>query len=215
VARGNQTFQKRQRENKLREKAQQKRERRQQKHVEKKQARSVEASGNSEEASLLEFEDDGPTVDAGDETDTQTDVAEAGERYAQAGDSISNEATLKGAPRNGGLMASKLFVGNLPRGVTDSILADFVTSAGFQVASAIVIRDKMTGNPKGFGFVELAEGEDLQKAIRGLDGQMLEQNRVNVNEARPQRTGFSGPRGGSGGGGRGRRDFGGGGRGRW
>jgi cold-inducible RNA-binding protein len=213
VARGNQTFQKRQRENKLREKAQQKRERRQQKHIEKKQARAVEASGNGEPAGLIEVEADGANLEAGDEADDQTDVAEAAEPYEEPGGLRSNQADPKGAPQIGGVMASKLFVGNLPRGVTDSSLADFVTGAGFQVASAVVIRDRMTGNPKGFGFVELAEGEDLQKAIQGLDGQMLEQNRVNVNEARPQRTGFSGPRGGGGGGGRSRRDFGGRGRG--
>jgi cold-inducible RNA-binding protein len=110
-------------------------------------------------------------------------------------------------------MASKLFVGNLARAVTDNSLADFVTNAGFQVASAVVIRDRMTGDPKGFGFVELAEGEDMQKAIKDLDGQTLEANRVNVNEARPQRTGFSGSRGG-GGGGFGRGGGGSGGRGR-
>jgi cold-inducible RNA-binding protein len=110
-------------------------------------------------------------------------------------------------------MASKLFIGNLPREITDSTLADFVIQGGFRVASALVIRDKMTGDPKGFGFVELAEGEDLQRAIQGLDGRMLEDNRLNVSEARPQRTGFSGPRGGRGGGGRGRGGFGGRGRG--
>ncbi len=100
-------------------------------------------------------------------------------------------------------MASKLFVGNLPHTVTDSALADFVTNAGFHVASAVVIRDKMTGDPKGFGFVELAEGENLQQAIAGLDGKSMDGRPLTVNEARPQRTGFSGPRGG-GGGGRGR-----------
>jgi cold-inducible RNA-binding protein len=216
VARGSQTFQKRQRENKLREKAQQKRERRQQRHIEKKQARALESSETSEGASLVAVElaaEEG-NLDTGDEADDQHDTAEAAEPYSETRGWRSNQADPQGAPQNGGVMASKLFVGNLPRGVTDSSLAEFVTSAGFQVASAVVIRDRMTGNPKGFGFVELAEGEDLQKAIRGLDGQMLEANRVNVNEARPQRTGFSGPRGGGGGGGRGRRDFGGG-RGRW
>jgi cold-inducible RNA-binding protein len=214
VARGNQTFQKRQRENKLRERAQQKRERRQQKHIEKKQARSLETSGNGEPASLVEFEATGTMLGAGDEADDPNNIVEAAKSYEQTGGWTANRADYKGAPQNGGVMASKLFVGNLPRGVTDNILAEFVTGAGFQVASAVVIRDKMTGNPKGFGFVELAEGEDLQKAIRGLDGQMLEENRLNVNEARPQRTGFSGPRGGGGGGGRGRGGFGGGGRGR-
>ncbi|MCL5005325.1 MAG: RNA-binding protein [Acidobacteria bacterium] len=96
-------------------------------------------------------------------------------------------------------MASKLFVGNLPRSVADNALAEFVTNAGFGVASAVVIRDKMTGESKGFGFVELAEGEDLQKAVARLNGQAMEGRPLTVNEARPQRTGFSRPREGRGG----------------
>ena len=95
-------------------------------------------------------------------------------------------------------MASKLYVGNLPHGTTDAGLNEFVTSAGYQVASALVIRDKMTGQPRGFGFVELAEGEDLQRAIGSLNGQALEGRALTVNEARPQRTGFSGQGGGGG-----------------
>ena len=98
-------------------------------------------------------------------------------------------------------MASKLFVGNLPRSVTDGDLGDLVTNAGFRVASAVVIRDKMTGDSRGFGFVELAEGENLQAAIDGLNGKALEGRPLTVNEARPHRTGgSSGPRGGRGGG---------------
>jgi cold-inducible RNA-binding protein len=94
-------------------------------------------------------------------------------------------------------MATKLFVGNIPHSTTDDQLNDFVTHAGFQVASAMVIRDKMTGTPRGFGFVELAEGEDLQRAIAGLNGQSLEGRALTVNEAKPQRTGFGrGPGGG-------------------
>jgi RNA recognition motif-containing protein len=76
--------------------------------------------------------------------------------------------------------------------VTDSVLSDFVTNAGFQVVSATVIRDKMTGESRGFGFVELADEEDMQRAIQGLNGQSLEGRPLTVNEARPQRTGFSG-----------------------
>jgi RNA recognition motif-containing protein len=102
-------------------------------------------------------------------------------------------------------MASKLFVGNLPHSATDATLGEFVTNAGFQVASAQVVRDKMTGTPRGFGFVELGEGEDLQRAIAGLNGQSLDGRPLTVNEARPQRTDFSSrPRGGGGGG---RNDF--------
>jgi len=99
-------------------------------------------------------------------------------------------------------MATKLFVGNLPHSTTDAALSEFVTGAGFQVASAVVIRDKMTGTPRGFGFVELGDGEDVQRAIAGLNGQSLEGRPLTVNEARPQRTDFSRPRGGGGGGNR-------------
>jgi RNA recognition motif-containing protein len=99
-------------------------------------------------------------------------------------------------------MAQRLFVGNLPHSITDSALTDFVVSAGFQVASAVVVRDKFTGQSRGFGFVELAEGEDFQRAIEGLNGQSLEGRRLTVNEARPQRTDFPRPRGGGGHGGR-------------
>jgi len=90
-------------------------------------------------------------------------------------------------------------VGNLPRSVTDSVLSEFVTNAGFQVVSAVVIRDKMTGESRGFGFVELTEEEDMQRAIQGLNGQALEGRPLTVNEARPQRAGFGGGGGGGGG----------------
>ncbi len=60
------------------------------------------------------------------------------------------------------------------------------------MASAVVIRDMLTREPRGSGFVELAEGEDLQLAVRGLNGQALEGCPLTVNEARPKRTGFSG-----------------------
>lgn len=95
-------------------------------------------------------------------------------------------------------MASKLFVGNLPHSTTDASLGEFVTNAGFRVASAVVVRDKMTGTPRGFGFVELGDGEEVQRAIAGLNGQSLEGRPLTVNEARPQRTDFSRARTGSG-----------------
>ncbi len=101
-------------------------------------------------------------------------------------------------------MAQKLFVGNLPHDISDGELNEFVANAGFRVTSAVVIRDRMTGQSRGFGFVELAEDEDFQRAIGGLNGQSLHGRRLTVNEARPQRTDFSRPRGG--GGQHGRRD---------
>ncbi len=106
-------------------------------------------------------------------------------------------------------MPQKLFVGNLPHSVTDSELNAFVANAGFQVASAIVVRDKFTGQSRGFGFVELAGGEDLERAIQGLNGQTLDGRRLTVNEARPPRNDFQRPRHGGGGGGDQRRDRGG------
>jgi len=89
-------------------------------------------------------------------------------------------------------MPQKLFVGNLPHEVTDSELGQFVSGAGFQAASAVVIRDKTTGQSRGFGFIELAEGEDMERAIAGLNGQSLQGRRLTVNEARPPRTDFGG-----------------------
>lgn len=97
-------------------------------------------------------------------------------------------------------MGQRLFVGNLPRSVTDSGLSDFVTGAGFQIASAVVIRDKITGESRGFGFVELASAADLERAIAGLNGQSLEGRNLTVNEARPQRTDSGGGRSRGGGG---------------
>ena len=113
-------------------------------------------------------------------------------------------------------MPKKLFVGNLPHEVTDTQLQDFIATAGFQSSSAVVIRDKMTGQSRGFGFVELDEGEDMERAIAGLNGQSLQGRRLTVNEARPPRSDFGGggggrPHGGGGGGGRNRGGGGGGG----
>jgi len=105
---------------------------------------------------------------------------------------------------------SKLYVGNLPHSATDISLGEFVTKAGFNVVSALVIKDKLTGAARGFGFVELADGQDLQGAIGTLNGQALEGRTLTVNEARPQRSGSFGSRDGGRGGRdnfRGRRDY--------
>jgi RNA recognition motif-containing protein len=100
-------------------------------------------------------------------------------------------------------MPSKLFVGNLPHSATDSTLNEFVTGAGFNVSSAVVIRDKMTDRSRGFGFVELTQPEDVQRAITALNGQSLEGRALTVDEAKPQRVdsqrSFPGGNGGNGG----------------
>ena len=66
-------------------------------------------------------------------------------------------------------MPKKLFVGNLPHEVTDTQLQDFIATAGFQSISAVVIRDKMTGQSRGFGFIELAMTFDSQSLILDFD----------------------------------------------
>jgi RNA recognition motif-containing protein len=206
LGKSNQTQQKRQRENKLREKAQLKRELRQQRQAEKKRAQAQEDQPQSEQPVSAESTD---ANELGLEmTSNDTIITQALDLYQDPAGWTSNQADSEGTPQIGGTMASKLFVGNLARTVTDNDLADFVTNAGFQVASAQVIRDRMTGDPKGFGFVQLAEGTDLQQAIGRLNGQVLQDRPLTVNEARPQRSGFSGSRGGPGFGGRGRAGFG-------
>lgn len=114
-------------------------------------------------------------------------------------------------------MALKLYVGNLPHSVQDQDLVDWVTNEGFRVETARVIRDRSTGQSRGFGFIELAQGEDMPQAIARLNGMVWEGRTLQVNEARPEAGPRGGGSGGGGGGGGGRGGFGGrgGGRGRW
>lgn len=81
-------------------------------------------------------------------------------------------------------MASKLYVGGLPYKTTDGELQQLFAQAG-EVASARVIIDKMYGRSRGFGFVEMANDEDAQKAIDMFNGQEYEGRKLIVNEARP------------------------------
>lgn len=108
-------------------------------------------------------------------------------------------------------MAKKLYVGNLSWNTTDDSLRDTFAQAG-TVESAMVIKDKMSGRSKGFGFVEMASEEDAQKAIDMFNGKELDGRAVVVNEARPmeerpRRDGGRGGRGGFGGGERRQRDW--------
>ena len=110
-------------------------------------------------------------------------------------------------------MGKKLYVGNLPFSATDQTLMDVFAPYG-AVESARVITDRMSGRSKGFGFVEMTQDADAEKAIGELNGAQLEGRAMTVNEARPMeprenRGGGGG--GGFGGGGGGRGGFGGGG----
>lgn len=94
----------------------------------------------------------------------------------------------------------KIFVGNLSRDVMDEELRQAFEAFG-KVESATVIKDKFSGESRGFGFVEMPAASEAQAAISGMNGKELKGKAVNVNEARPreERGGGRGERGGPGG----------------
>ena len=79
----------------------------------------------------------------------------------------------------------KLFVGNIPHAATDMELQEWVESQGFSVESAQIIRDRSTGQSRGFGFVLLREELKVQEAIAALNGQRMGSRVLTVNEALP------------------------------
>jgi RNA recognition motif-containing protein len=96
----------------------------------------------------------------------------------------------------------KLFVGNLPYAATEADVTDFFTQAGVTVDSVNVMRDRFTGEARGFGFVEIHDDAAANHAVEACNGRELMGRALVVNEARPMV-----PREGRGGGG-GRREGG-------
>lgn len=80
----------------------------------------------------------------------------------------------------------RLFVGNIPHASSDVELQQWVESQGFQVESAQIIRDRSTGQSRGFGFVALNEGTKIKEAILALNGKRMGSRVLTVNEAVPQ-----------------------------
>jgi len=117
-----------------------------------------------------------------------------------------------------------IYVGNLSHEVTEDSLREAFEPFG-QVESVNIIKDRFSGESRGFGFLEMPSKQEAEKAIEEMNGKDLMGRAVNVNEARPKTNrrdsrggrggyGGSGGRGrggGSGGGGRGRGGSGGGG----
>mgnify|MGYP001769274586 CR=1 FL=1 len=102
-----------------------------------------------------------------------------------------------------------IYVGNLSRQTEEDDLRQEFEAFG-AVDKVTIIKDKFSGEPRGFGFVEMANKSEAEAAISGLNGKELHGRTLNVNEARPRTEGGGGGRGGRD---RGpRRDFGGGGR---
>jgi len=106
-------------------------------------------------------------------------------------------------------MSTKLFVGNLSFNTTENDLQDAFAAHGTVVETNLML-DRMSGKPRGFGFVTMSTPEEAQKAIDALNGAPLDGRNLTVNIARPKEERPAG-----GGGSRGpRREFGGGGGGR-
>ena len=92
-------------------------------------------------------------------------------------------------------MESKLYVGNLPYSTTEDELRNMFSQAG-TVASVAVIKDRDTGQSKGFAFVEMSNQVEAEKAISMFNGRSMGQREMKVSLARPRDD-----RGGGGGGG--------------
>ncbi len=84
---------------------------------------------------------------------------------------------------------NKLFVGNLDFRLTENVLEMFIQECGIQVQGVKIIRDSATNRSRGFGFVELGPGQDLDDAIEMLDGKILEGRPLRVNRAQERRGG--------------------------
>lgn len=101
----------------------------------------------------------------------------------------------------------KLFVGNLPYKATEADLQAFFEEAGVHVDSVNILRDRFSGEARGFGFVEINDDAAATQAVQACNGRALMGRALVVNEARPpERRERS--QGEGGGGGR-QRDFGG------
>ena len=94
-----------------------------------------------------------------------------------------------------------IYVGNLDFNVSEDELRQAFAAYG-QVENVTVLKDRDTGQPRGFGFVEMANDEEAEKAISAMNGYQLGSRALNVNEARPKTGGGGGgfSRGGGGGG---------------
>jgi RNA recognition motif-containing protein len=102
-------------------------------------------------------------------------------------------------------MNTKLYVGNLPYETTEADLQTLFEAAG-QVSSVNIMRDRATGQARGFAFVEMKDAEGARRAIAELDRHQLGGRSLTVNEAKPMAPRSGGGGGGGFGGGRQRRE---------
>jgi len=89
-----------------------------------------------------------------------------------------------------------IYVGNLSYNVTEENIRNAFEAFG-QVSSVTIVKDKYSGQPRGFGFVEMPDRAEAQAAIKNLNGKELLGKQMNVNEAHPRTDrGRSGGQGG-------------------
>ena len=79
----------------------------------------------------------------------------------------------------------RIYVGNLSYDVTEEQLRQEFVAYG-EVTSVTILTDRISGRPKGFGFVEMESKSEAEAAITGLNGKMLDERTIVVNEARPR-----------------------------
>jgi RNA recognition motif-containing protein len=79
----------------------------------------------------------------------------------------------------------RIYVGNLSYSVTSEDLREVFGEYG-EVASAEVVQDKFSGQSKGFGFVDLPDNSDADRAIKELNDQVYKGRKMTVNEAKPR-----------------------------
>ena len=96
-----------------------------------------------------------------------------------------------------------IYVSNIPYQTTEDELRDAFAAFG-NVSSARIIKDKLTGKSRGFGFVEMGNDDEARAALEGMNGAELTGRKINAREARPREEGPGG--GGQGGQGGFRRD---------
>jgi len=94
-------------------------------------------------------------------------------------------------------MAMKLYVGGLAYGMTEQELEKLFAEHG-KVTSAVIIKDRDSGQSKGFGFVEMTDDTEAKAAMSSLNGKEVSGRSIMVNEARPQEDRRSGGGGGGG-----------------
>jgi RNA recognition motif-containing protein len=86
-------------------------------------------------------------------------------------------------------MGTRLYVGNLPFSANESAVRSLFEQNERKVEEVKLITDRETGRPRGFGFVEMGNSEDADKAIRDLNGHEFDGRQLNVNEARERGSG--------------------------